>query len=119
MPPTVLVVGGLTQRAGRVVSTTWTVNEHVVTFVAESVAVQFTVVLPCGKKLPLGGTHTATIPGVQSSVTVGENVAVAPVGPVHSTTNGEVHSMAGARSTTVSTAGALVELPPMFRTTAK
>jgi len=53
------------------VSATVTVNEHVPTFPAESVAMQFTVVLPTGKGDPDVGLHEmAMLPG-QLSVAVG------------------------------------------------
>lgn len=53
------------------VTPTVTVNEHDAVFPPGSVAVQLTVVVPCGKKLPDAGVHTTVIEPMQLSVVVG------------------------------------------------
>ena len=49
---------------------TVTVNEQELVFPTASVAVQVTVVIPTGKKVPEAGEHAAVAPG-QLSLTIG------------------------------------------------
>lgn len=61
---------------------TVTVNEHDAELPPESVPVQLTVVVPCGKKLPDAGVHTTVTDPGQLSVVVGAGyVAFAPGTP--------------------------------------
>lgn len=59
------MLGGVTSRA------TVTVKVQVVRFVQSSVAVQVTVVVPGGKRLPDGGAHVTATLGSALSVAVG------------------------------------------------
>ena len=55
-------------------------NSHVDWLPEASVAVQFTRVVPRGKKLPEGGTHTTPGEGSRLSLAVTVNVATSPLG---------------------------------------
>ena len=66
--------------AGGSLSITVIVNVQVAVLPLASVAVEVTVVVPLGKKLPEAGTEVITVPG-QLSVAVGEKVTLAPHRP--------------------------------------
>ena len=63
---------------GSSISFTVTAKVHIAVLPAASVAVQVTVVVPTGKKLPLGGTHEAVTPGQLSPIVGGANATIAP-----------------------------------------
>ena len=60
------------ETAGNSESTTVIAKEHRAELPAPSVAVQFTVVVPTGKKEPGGGVQTRLVISEQVSVTVGK-----------------------------------------------
>lgn len=64
---------------GRVVARTVTGKEQVDWFPAQSVAVHVTIVVPRGKKLPEGGTHTRL--GAGSALSVAETGKLTAPGP--------------------------------------
>src|SRR5262245_15360177 len=82
---------------GRAPGKTTTGNAHEVRLPDESVAVQVTIVVPRGKKLPEGGTQTTEGAGSRSSLAVTENDTNSPglpsFGSSATTTGG--HSSAG------------------------
>ena len=78
------VMGGGIVIEGAVVSTTITWNEADPGLPCESVAVQVTVVLPSGKRLPDTGAQVGVMLPSTRSNAVAVNVAVAPAGPVAS-----------------------------------
>src|SRR6185436_9496833 len=66
------------RRQRRALSSTVTGNSRTVRFPEASVALQVTRVVPRGKKLPEGGTHTTRGEGSRQSLAVTEKVTISP-----------------------------------------
>src|SRR5688572_544993 len=90
---------GLQRWRALVATVTW--NSQVDSFPEASVAVQVTTVVPRGKKLPEGGTHTTPGAGSRQSLAGTEKVTISPgaLPSSSSTSTGEgQESVGGSRS---------------------